>query len=249
MGNHDRMSRFAGRTWPVVAVAAELVLLVTLSATIGLTIVGWLVGIAVTLSAIRLLASALARHGIARLGPANQVTLARTLLSAAVAAVVADHLTGGPSHPVLVAAMAGVSLSLDVVDGAVARRSDGVTALGARFDMEADALLLTVLSIHLASSHGWWVVAIAALRYAFVAAARPCPWLAAPLPHRPSRRIVAATSSVILVVASAGLLPVVAVRTSLALALAGLVVSFGRDVVWLAAHRPATGRAQTGPLH
>jgi hypothetical protein len=114
--------------------------------------------------------------------------------------------------------------------------------------MEADAILMTVLSVHLASLYGWWVVGIGALRYAFVAAAILLPWLAAPLPRRPSRRLVAAITSIVLVVASSRLFPGPVTATLLAICLAGLVGSFGRDIVWLAAHRPGTGEAQRGPL-
>jgi phosphatidylglycerophosphate synthase len=234
--------------WPVVALAAELVLLGALSATAGLSDVGWLVGTGVAVAAIYLLASALTRHRIARLGAANRVTLGRTVLSAAVAALVSDHLTGHPAHPVLLTTMAAVSLTLDVVDGPVARRTGQATALGARFDMEADAILMTVLSVNLASLYGWWILGIGALRYAFVAAAIPLPWLTAPLPHRPTRRLVAAITSLALVVVSSELFPGPVAATLLATCLAGLVGSFGRDIVWLAAHRPATGAAQGCPL-
>ncbi len=123
------------------------------------------------------------------------------------AALVADHLTGHPAHPVLLTTMAAVALTLDVVDGPVARRTGQATALGARFDMEADAVLMTVLSVHLASLYGWWILGIGALRYVFVAASRPLPWLAGALPRRPSRRLVAAITSIVLVVAQLAAAP------------------------------------------
>ncbi|MGV8848806.1 MAG: CDP-alcohol phosphatidyltransferase family protein [Propionibacteriaceae bacterium] len=241
--------RWAGRgVWEAVAVATELVLLAVLSATVGVPVVGWLVGTAVAVVAVWVLSSGLVRQGVTRLGPANQVTLARTLLSAGVAALVAGDLTSHPSDPLLITGLAAVSLSLDVVDGAVARRTGQATPLGARFDMEADAFLLIVLSLHLAPVYGWWVVVIAAMRYVFVAAALALPWLASTLPRRPSRRLIAATTGVILVVASSLLLPGALARSVLAVALCALMVSFGRDVIWLAAHRSATGKAQTRPM-
>ena len=43
-----------------------------------------------------------------------------------------------------------VALALDGVDGQVARRTGTVSALGARFDMEVDAFLVLVLSVHVA---------------------------------------------------------------------------------------------------
>lgn len=243
------LMRWAGRgVWESLAVAAELVLLAVLSATVEVSVVGWLVGTAVAVIAVAVLSSGVVRHGMTRLGPANQITLSRTLLSAGAAAVVAGDLTGHASHPLVVTGLAAVSLSLDVVDGAVARRTGQATPLGARFDMEADAFLLMVLSLHLASVYGWWIGGIAALRYAFVAAALALPWLAAPLPRRPSRRLIAATTGVILVVASSLLLPGAVAVSVLAVALCALVVSFGRDIIWLAAHRSAIGKAQTPPM-
>ena len=46
--------------------------------------------------------------------------------------------------------MATVALLLDAVDGQVARRTNTVSALGARFDMETDAFLVLVLSVYVA---------------------------------------------------------------------------------------------------
>ena len=73
--------------------------------------------------------------------------------------------------------LATIALILDGVDGQVARRTNTVTALGARFDMEVDTFLLLVLSAHIAPALGVWVLAIGLMRYAWVAARWLLPWL------------------------------------------------------------------------
>ena len=78
--------------------------------------------------------------------------------------------------------MTAVALALDGVDGKVARRTGTSSALGARFDMEVDAFLILVLSAASPLSLGPWVLAIGAMRYAFVAAAEVLAWLRAALP-------------------------------------------------------------------
>jgi phosphatidylglycerophosphate synthase len=154
-----------------------------------------------------------------RLGPADRVTLARSTL------------VGGQ----------------DTVDGWVARRTGTVSELGARFDMEADAFLILVLSGYVTGSLGGWVLAIGLMRYAFAAAGWVEPWMQAELPPRYWRKVVAATQGVVLVVAASGLLPRPVAVALVVLALALLVESFGRDLGWLRRHRGQ--RAVRGPVH
>jgi hypothetical protein len=99
--------------------------------------------------------------------------------------------------------------------------------------METDAFLILVLSFFVAQSLGWWVLAIGALRYAFVAAARVLPWLRASLPSSFSRKAVAAVQGIVLVVASAGVVSRPWAIAVVAAALALLSWSFGRDIGWL----------------
>lgn len=125
------------------------------------------------------------------LGPANRVTLGRAVLVAMVAgALVVPAWV--QQHALWVALVAGVALALDGVNGWVARRCRCASAFGARFDMELDAFLILVLCVHLLSmgKAGHWVLAIGAMRYAFVAAMRVWPWLDAPLPERGRRKLV-----------------------------------------------------------
>jgi hypothetical protein len=105
--------------------------------------------------------------------------------------------------------------------------------------MEVDAFLILVLSGYATRAVGWWVLAIGAMRYAYVAATWVLPWMRGSLPARFWRKVVAATQGVTLVVAAAGVLPGSMSIGVVALALALLVESFGRDVGWLWYHRPA----------
>ena len=139
--------------------------------------------------------------------------------------------------PVLVA-IATVALILDGVDGQVARRTHTVTALGARFDMEVDCVLVLVLSVHVAPVLGLWVLAIGLMRYAWVAASWLLPWLAGPLPRRYSAKAVAVLQSVVLIVASSELIPPTSAVGLLSVALGLLVWSFGRSAIWLWQRRP-----------
>jgi phosphatidylglycerophosphate synthase len=216
---------------PMVAVIAQVLLLAGLTVRPGLGAVGWLVGLACTLVTNALLTRALERSGAARLGPASRVTLTRATLVGAVAALVAQARHGG--LPVLVVTLlASVALALDAVDGWLARRTNTVTALGARFDMEVDAFLILVLSLAAARDVGGWVLAIGLMRYAYVAASWWLPWLRDPVPPRYWRKVVAAIQGVTLAVVVSGVLTAVLGALALVVALALLVESFGRDVWW-----------------
>jgi phosphatidylglycerophosphate synthase len=213
----------------VAAAAGQVALLALLTAFAGLSPAGALAGIVYGAGLWALLGTAAHRAGVRSLGPADLVTLARAALVGGVTALVVD---GAPPVPLLVA-LAAVALALDAVDGRVARRTGTVSALGARFDMEVDAFLVLVLSVHVAAQYGPWVLVIGLMRYAFVVASRAAPWLRGSLPTRYSAKAVAAVQGVVLVAAAAGMAPAWAVGIALAL----LVGSFGQSVVWLWQHR------------
>nr|WP_026119184.1 CDP-alcohol phosphatidyltransferase family protein [Nocardiopsis ganjiahuensis] len=187
-----------------------------------------------------LLVTAIRRYGRWPLGPADLVTLFRVGLIGVVTALVAD---GGPAWPLV--AVASLALALDWVDGLVARGTRTESDFGARFDMEADAFLILVLSVYVSGALGPWVLVIGAMRYLFGAAAWAAPWLRGPLPPSPARKAVAAAQGIVLTVAAAGVLPTPVAATAVAGALAALVWSFGRDVVGLwRARSPGTGAAR-----
>jgi phosphatidylglycerophosphate synthase len=197
-------------------------------------------------------------RAVRRLGPATWVTLVRAVLSACVAALVAVSFVREVSVATLVA-LATVALVLDFVDGWIARRTGTESALGARLDGEVDAFLIFALSVYVAPAAGAWVLAIGAARYAFLAAGWPFAWMRAQLPRRDWRKTVAATQGITLTIAAADVVPPGLMRAALAVALALLAESFGRDVWWLWRHRNAPvpaevpavacgvpGRARTG---
>lgn len=219
----------------VTAAGAQVAFLAALSASVGLGMSGWLAGLAYLTVLMALLLGGLRKVGARSLGPANRVTLTRAVLVGCVTALVAS--TQAPVTAIV--AIASIALALDAVDGPVARRTGSASALGARFDMEIDAFGIMVLSVFVAWRLGPWVLAIGAMRYAFVVAGLPLRWLREPLaPNRP-RKVVAAVQGIALVVAGAGVLPAFWAVALVAGALAALVWSFGRDVVWLWSHRPA----------
>lgn len=225
----------AVRTALAGSLAALTGLLVLLSVLVGLAPPAWGVGAACGL----IVAAAVARARDADghdLGPADLVTLVRATLTCAVAALVAESALGEPLTWTVALPAAG-ALALDAVDGRVARATRTQSAFGARFDGEADAFLLLVLSVHVALSYGWWVLLIGLARYAFWAAGWLLPWFRRRLPARPWSRVVAGVQGVVLVVAAAQLLPPAPTYVALAAALALLAESFGRDVLWLVWHR------------
>jgi len=174
-----------------------------------------------------------------RLGPADRVTAVRAVLAGGVAVLTVRGLVDPLSTRLtaVLVAVCVVALLLDAVDGHLARRTGTESAFGARFDMETDAFLIAVLSVHVAPRFGWWVLAIGAMRYAYVAAGRGLSWLRRPTPPRYWAKVVAAVQGIVLTVAASGLLPDRAVRMALLGALLLLVASFGRDVVWQWRHR------------
>lgn len=216
-----------------VGLAGQVLLLAVLSAVADLGPVGWLAGLTYAVGFGLLLTAAAQRAAATTLGPAGLVTLARAVLVGCVTALVAHGLVTGAASTAVLVVLSTLALVLDAVDGWVARRTATATALGARFDMEVDAVLLLVLSVHVAGLLGPWVLAIGLMRYGFVAAGRELPWLAAPLPPRYSAKVVAAAQGIVLVAAASGALPQPLAGALVATALASLMWSFARDVGWL----------------
>jgi phosphatidylglycerophosphate synthase len=223
---------------------ALVALLAWLTANPGLTLPSWGAGLVcgglVTVAVARGLARDHARDHArdnAGLSPADVVTLTRAMIACAVAALVVESWLVQPATAPLVG-LAVVGLVLDAVDGRVARVTRRSTGFGSRFDGEADAFLLLVLSIHVAASYGGWVLAIGVARYAFWAAGSVWPWLRSSLPRRDWRKVVTAVQGIVLVVAAAELAPRPAVVLALVGALLLLTESFGRDVLWLVRRRP-----------
>jgi phosphatidylglycerophosphate synthase len=231
--------------------AAQFLLIAALGLTTGLSAAGWFAGIAYAAVLWIALSAGLQRAGMPKLGAANVVTLGRASLVAGVTALVVTSIDR-PVPTVLLVALVGVALALDGVDGQVARRTGTTSKLGARFDMEIDAFLILVLSVYIGGAFGWWTIAIGAFRYAFMAASWALPWLATPLPPKFSRKVVAAVQGVVLVVATAHVLPYPLVLAAVVAALASLTWSFGSDIGWLVwaeqARRAAAAPAYRQPF-
>lgn len=226
---------------------AGLLTVLTLTGSAGLGPPGWLAGAVFAAAGWAVLAEAAPRYGMTRFGPADLVTMTRAVLVGGVTALVSD--TGHPRTsmwPLVIIAV--LALTTDAIDGRVARRTGTVSDFGARFDMEVDAFLILVLSAYVATRLGWWVLAIGAMRYVFVVAARLWPWLRAPLPTRMSSKAVAAGQGIVLTLVL--LLPTVLATILTGLALLALTWSFAHDIRWLQRNKataPAVEAATDAP--
>lgn len=98
------------------------------------------------------------------IGWANMITLGRLLTIV----VVASSSGAGPAEALGALAV----LCLDWLDGRVARRRREETALGAKFDMETDALFIAVVGVKLAVAGrlGVWILVPGLLRYLYAIA-------------------------------------------------------------------------------
>ena len=204
----------------------------------GLGLAAWAVGLACGVAMACAVGWGATATGLDVLGPADLVTLARATIACAVAALVADSFVGAPAAHTLVP-LAATALAMDAVDGQVARRTGTSSKFGARFDGEADAFLILVLSVYVAGSVGTWVLLIGLARYLFAAAGLALPWLRATLPVRRWAKVVAAIQGVVLVLAASGLVARTVTAVMLVLALVLLVESFAWSVLWLWRAGPA----------
>jgi len=176
-------------------------------------------------------------HPLARLGPANLVTLGRLALAAAliVPLAQASALPGNTIAGWSVLALAVLALALDGVDGWLARRTGLASAFGARFDMEVDAVLSALLALLVwqSGAAGAFVLVLGFTRYVFVAACALLPWLAAPLPESLARKAVCVLQIGALIACLAPALPTAITMPVAAFASLALAWSFGRDIIWL----------------
>jgi phosphatidylglycerophosphate synthase len=228
----DKGTLPAIRLATILGTLATAALLGVLSATAGLGVAGWIAGLATGSAATALLVTARMRSDQPTILPADWVTLARALLIAGVAGLIADSF----SRPLAVTALvtlSSIALALDAVDGQVARRTGTATPLGARLDGEVDAFLILLLSIAVSRDYGSWVLIIGAARYALLLAGWVMPWLAAPLPPRYWGKVVAAVQGIVLTVAVSGVVDRRTGMIAVAAALLLLAESFGRNVIWL----------------
>jgi phosphatidylglycerophosphate synthase len=216
----------------ILGTLATAALLGIVSATAGLGVAGWVAGLATGSVATALVVTARMSSDRPAILPADWITLTRALLTAGVAGLVAESFARPVSITALIT-LSAVALFLDAIDGQVARRTGTATPLGGLFDGEVDAFLILLLSVAVSRSYGSWVLVIGAARYAFMLAGWLMPWLAAPLPPRFWRKVVAAIQGIVLTVAASGLLSPLVGMIAVAVALLLLAESFGHDVSWL----------------
>jgi hypothetical protein len=119
----------AVRLGPSIGLLSQVMLLLALASTVGLTVTGWLLGIACGVGTNVALVRGLDRYAAGALGPADRVTLVRATLVGAVAALMADAFVRSVAVPALVT-LSVVALVLDPVDGWVARRTGTASPLG-----------------------------------------------------------------------------------------------------------------------
>jgi phosphatidylglycerophosphate synthase len=172
-------------------------------------------------------AAALLRRRPRATTPADRVTLGRAALACGCAAITVLVVMGpAPAQTWWLCLLATATLSLDAVDGWVARRTGTPSDAGALLDMQVDAGVLMVLSVAVASLVGWWALLIGAMHYLYVAASWVRPALRAALPRSRFRVVVAATQGIALTVALAPFVSVGVARAVVACALALLIASF-----------------------
>ena len=184
------------------------------------------------------------RSGLSRtFGAANAITTIRLGLVALL--IGATGGAAGAPESWWPAAIAGLALALDGVDGAIARRKGLESRFGALFDQETDALLILVLTLVLTVSGkiGLWIVAAGLMRYVLLMAGLVWPPLAAPLPKSRFRSVVCGVMVGALVIC---LIPSIAPFYASALAataLSVLTLSFAKDLIWLLKRAPGRTRA------
>jgi phosphatidylglycerophosphate synthase len=172
-------------------------------------------------------------HPHASFGPANQITTARAALVALVTGVIGEE--PAPAVAECAAITALLATALDGVDGWLARRTRMMTAFGARFDMEIDAVLVQVLAILVwqYGKAGPWIIVSGLLRYVFLAAGWRWDRLRQPLFPSLRRKMICVVQIVSLAVAMVPAITPPLSTSIAALGLAALCYSFLVDTVWL----------------
>ena len=174
-------------------------------------------------------------------GSANRVTLARGAMIALLLALIGESPTSaGAWFAVIVASLV---VTMDGVDGWLARSRGDTSDFGARFDMETDALLIfgTATLAWQYGKAGPWILAAGLMRYVFVASSYLLPWMKRTLPRSRRRQTICVVNALSLTVCLAPpLLPPLSDVVALA-GLALLTSSFAIDIAWLArgARRPS----------
>ncbi|MEI3865836.1 lysylphosphatidylglycerol synthase domain-containing protein [Microbacterium sp. CCNWLW134] len=232
--NRPAVTRFTPLTFICVGVAMAGGL------ALGLPIAAVLAAASALILALVGAAVALSRHHpFARLGGANVVTLIRLTVVAFLLAV----LFAGGGHPVAVIAVSVVALSLDGVDGYLARRQGLSSRFGASFDMEVDSAFALVLALLAGlGPAGPLAILLGLPRYLFGAAALAYPWLNGPIRPRYSRKVICVLQLIALIALQFPFLSA-PVAIAIVIVTAGLLAwSFGVDILELRRNADDSGR-------
>lgn len=243
---HSRQRPPRGMAWTLLLATVAVCLgsaLLCLSA--GLGIASSLLTLFPWLCIIFLLWRAVPEYPHAAFGWANVVTTIRAVYTVLLAGLIpaAELLTtSATSHWLWLIALGTVLvLSLDGLDGYLARKSGLSSELGARFDMEIDSLLALVISLLIWRSGeiGIWILGLGIMRYAFVTASIFLKPLQAELFASMRRKTVCVIQLGSL---CAILSPAIQAPLSIAVGMFALVclsASFARDIVWLYSNNPS----------
>jgi phosphatidylglycerophosphate synthase len=170
-------------------------------------------------------------------GHANRVTLFRAILVALVASLMGSTPT--PEMATAASIVAIVALTLDGVDGWVARKTNGISDYGAHLDMELDSIFMLVLCVMVFDwEHaGAWVLFCGIARYAWIVTQSMVVWFRRPLMPAFRRKTACVIGVAGLSLALAPW-PVGTINTVLAaIATLTLAISFSIDIIWLFRHR------------
>lgn len=177
----------------------------------------------------------LSYHPHARFGAANVLTLYRAAGTASLAGWIPAASQLPQTGLLWLSLIAALLLSLDGLDGYLARRTRLASAYGARFDMEIDALLTLVISalVWQSGEAGIWILTLGLMRYVFVLAGIVVPALNNPLFPSFRRKLICVVQ---LATLCAMLSPWIQAPWSIILGILAcllLTASFVRDTHWL----------------
>jgi phosphatidylglycerophosphate synthase len=240
-GRADVAKRILVSPWRVFCAAALLGGAgIVLGAWVAFGLPAWSPSVVLAVTAYGLAAS-LAAIGLKRgyphrrLGLCNLVTLLRLITLGVLAVALLEGIA--PNGAIL--GLAVLSLSLDGVDGWLARRQGLSSGFGARFDVEVDAGFALLLAIYAARVEvaGPYVILLGLPHYLFWGARHLWPWLNGALPDKLSRKAVCVLQISALILLLVPGLASGRFETALDLLIlavvAALIWSFGRDILWL----------------
>ena len=172
-----------------------------------------------------------------RFGPANRVTMGRSILVGFVAAFLGSQ--GTIQQATWASSVAMVALLLDGLDGWIARRTSTQSPYGAQFDMELDSLMMLILCglVWTWDRAGVWVLFCGLARYGWMVTALLLPWFRRPLSESFRRKTACVIGGLGLIVAIGPWTTTTEPLIFAVVATATLATSFGIDALWLFRHR------------